>query len=148
MTKRKITLDNYNDSDNNNINQGNKDGINLYNLMKHDKSFDLKSYLDGFINGYTIERGDNILVESSIKKSKIIHAFNITTFIESLKNNYNQGNSDGIIFSKATKSNIFFELKKYLDGFCNGYINLSCNPKEKSHVSLTDCLMVASIIYC
>ncbi len=55
MSKRKYSIINYIETEETSYDNGEKYGIKLAKMYKNEPTFNFKSYLDGYCNGYTLE---------------------------------------------------------------------------------------------
>jgi len=141
MSKRKYSIINYIETEETSYNNGEKYGIKLAKMYKNEPTFNFKSYLDGFCNGYTLEfkmikeNSENICMFEDVKPVDLL------AYINNERISYNNGVKDGRELSKNTDNN-FINFKCYLDGVCNSYTNydikLTVSKKIYNFFGFTD----------
>lgn len=137
MSKRKISLINFIESEDTSYIKGQTDGENIAKLFKKEPTFNFKSYLDGLCNGYTLEckslkepdnKTPNIL---TFESNPLINKVNLQTYINHEIASYDKGSKDGKFLAKNNDIN-FLNFKSYLDGLCNSYTSYENTKMSKS----------------
>lgn len=125
MSKRKCTVLNYIDSEEDSYTKGKSDGENIAKIYKKEPTFNFKSYLDGLCNGYTLEfkslkdtnKSTTVVL---IETNPLVNQTTLQTFINHERESFNKGTRDGKLIVKNNNLE-FINFKSYLDGVCNGY---------------------------
>ena len=126
MSKRKYTIQNYIESEENSYNKGLNDGDLIAKNFKMEPTFNFKSYLDGLCNSYTLEFkslkesdkvSNNIL---SFETKPLINQVTLQTYITHEKASFSKGIKDGKSFAQINEKQLI-NFKSYLDGICDSY---------------------------
>ena len=136
MSKRKYSVINYIESEDNSYTKGLTSGESIAKTFKKEPTFNFKSYLDGLCNGYTLEfkslkEFDEVSNIVSFDTNPLIIPVTLQTYINHEKASYYKGNKDGKLLAKNNEVQ-FINFKCYLDGVCNGYTDYECIKVSKS----------------
>ena len=145
MSKRKYSIINYIETEDQSYSKGLIDGENIAKTFKKEPTFNFKSYLDGLCNGYTLEfkslkEPEEILKDVSFESS--LEQINLQTYINHEKASYNNGQKDGKMIAKNTEIQ-FINFKCYLDGLCCSYTNYEVKitkPTGYFNFNSSDCI--------
>jgi hypothetical protein len=147
MSKRKYSVINYIESENDSYSKGLIDGESIAKTFKKEPTFNFKSYLDGLCNGYTLEfkllkvpdDNNNELFETP---QPLINKVTLQTYINHEIESYNKGNKGGKLIANNNEIQ-FINFKSYLDGVCNGYTNYESKTTKSTgffNFNSSDCI--------
>lgn len=136
MSKRKFSLINFIEFEDNSYIKGKTDGENIAKVLKKEPTFNFKSYLDGLCNGYTLEckslnESDNKSTNQSFETNPLINKVSLQIYINHELASYNKGSNDGKTLAKNTDI-YFLNFKSYLDGLCDNYTSYENSKITKS----------------